>query len=255
EDTASATRGAAVRRGQRPAGAAGGRCWKAAGRRSAGGQTVKGATAQLECEIAGTAPFEISWLKNRKPITGDEKYKILSQDSLSRLEIQTFESADIGDYQCVVSNDVGKVTAKASAKLKVESVTAVLGNAVKLQGTIKGSAPITVKWMKDSEILRDDDPNIKMVFENNLASLAITAVAIGHGGKYSCQAENEAGQQKCEATLTVQGQRKSLTIRPLLLSFHNKSQQKDGRYGLKIILFIIYFLPNPIYRFLSLFDS
>lgn len=79
---------------------------------------MKGAAAQLECEIAGTAPFEISWLKNKKPISGDQKYKIISQDSLSRLEIQTFESADIGDYQCVVSNDVGKVTTKASAKLK-----------------------------------------------------------------------------------------------------------------------------------------
>lgn len=89
---------------------------------------------------------------------------------------------------------------------RVESVTAVLGNTVKLQGTIKGSAPITVKWMKDSEILRDDDPNVKMMFDNNVASLSITTVAISHGGKYSCQAENEAGQQKCEATLTVQGQ-------------------------------------------------
>lgn len=93
---------------------------------------------------------------------------------------------------------------------RVESATAVLGNTVKLQGTIKGSAPVTVKWMKDSEILRDDDPNIKMAFENNVASLSITTVAISHGGKYSCQAENEAGQQKCEATLTVQGQMTSL---------------------------------------------
>uniref|UniRef100_A0A3B5BMM1 Ig-like domain-containing protein n=1 Tax=Stegastes partitus TaxID=144197 RepID=A0A3B5BMM1_9TELE len=175
-------------------------------------EAVKGAAAQLECEITGTAPFEISWLKNKKTITGDQKYTIISQDSVSRLEIQTFESADIGDYQCVVSNDVGKVTTKASAKLKepptflkrVESVTAVLGNTVKLQGTLKGSAPITVKWMKDSDILRDDDPNIKMLFEHGVASLSITTVAIGHGGKYSCQAVNEAGQQKCEATLTVQ---------------------------------------------------
>lgn len=77
---------------------------------------------------------------------------------------------------------------------------------MKLQGTLKGSAPITVKWMKDSEMLRDDDPNIKMSFENNVACLLITPVALSHGGKYSCQAENEAGRQKCEATLTVQGQ-------------------------------------------------
>ena len=90
---------------------------------------------------------------------------------------------------------------------RVESATVVLGNTVKLQGTLKGSAPITVKWMKDSEILRDDDPNVKMEFDNNVASLSFTVVAIGHGGKYTCQAENEAGQQKCDATLNVQGQR------------------------------------------------
>lgn len=81
-------------------------------------EAVKGAAAQLQCEITGTAPFEISWLKNKKVITSDQKYKIISQDSFSRLEIQMFESADVGDYQCLVSNDVGKVTTKALAKLK-----------------------------------------------------------------------------------------------------------------------------------------
>lgn len=89
---------------------------------------------------------------------------------------------------------------------RVDNVTAVLGKTAKLQGTVKGSSPITVKWMKDSEYLRNDDPNITLSFENNVASLSIATVAISHGGKYLCQAENEAGQQKSEATLTVQGQ-------------------------------------------------
>lgn len=110
--------------------------------------------------------------------------------------------------QAVLTHDV--FVEPPTFSKRVESATAVLGTTVKLQGTIKGSAPITVKWMKDSEIIRDDDPNIKVVFENNVASLLITTVAISHGGKYSCQAENEAGQQKCEATLTVQGQMISL---------------------------------------------
>lgn len=76
---------------------------------------------------------------------------------------------------------------------------------MKLQGTLKGSAPITVKWLKDSELLRHDDPNITMTFVNNIVSLAIAKIAINHDGKYTCQAENEAGQQKSEATLSVQG--------------------------------------------------
>ncbi len=76
---------------------------------------------------------------------------------------------------------------------------------MKLQATLKGSAPITVQWFKDSEIVRDDDPNITTTFENNLAILAIANVAIEHGGKYTCQAENEVGKQKCEAAVSVQG--------------------------------------------------
>lgn len=88
---------------------------------------------------------------------------------------------------------------------RIESSTAVLGSTVKVQGTIKGSAPITVKWMKDSELLRDDDPNVKMTFENNIASISFSSVETKHSGKYTCLAENEAGQQKCEAVLTVQG--------------------------------------------------
>lgn len=79
---------------------------------------MKGAAAHLECGVTGTAPFEITWVKNKKPITSDQKYKLISQDSIARLEIQTFDTTDIGDYQCVISNDVGKVTTKAMAKLK-----------------------------------------------------------------------------------------------------------------------------------------
>lgn len=88
---------------------------------------------------------------------------------------------------------------------RVESATAVLGTGVKLQGTLKGSAPISVKWMKDSELLRDDDPTVTMSFENNVASISFSSPEIKHGGKYTCLAVNDAGQQKCEAVLTIQG--------------------------------------------------
>lgn len=89
-------------------------------------EAVKGTPAHLECEVNGTIPFEISWLKNKKVIATDQKYKIVSQDALSRLEIRSFESADVGDYECVIANDVGKVTAKAQAKLRGQSTVVKL---------------------------------------------------------------------------------------------------------------------------------
>ena len=70
---------------------------------------------------------------------------------------------------------------------------------------MKGSAPISVKWMKDSELLREDDPNVKMTFDSNVVCISFSSVEMKHGGKYACLAENEAGQQKCEAVLAVQG--------------------------------------------------
>lgn len=81
-------------------------------------EVVKGYTAQLECEVTGTAPFEVTWFKNKNPVSSDKKYSIVSKDSVAYLEIKSFESADVGDYQCCISNDVGKISTKAVAKLK-----------------------------------------------------------------------------------------------------------------------------------------
>uniref|UniRef100_A0A673JAK2 Ig-like domain-containing protein n=1 Tax=Sinocyclocheilus rhinocerous TaxID=307959 RepID=A0A673JAK2_9TELE len=174
---------------------------------------LNGSLATLECKVTGSPEISIRWYKNETEISSNDKYQMTFIDStVAYLEIKSFESADVADYQCCISNDVGRITSKAVAKLKdpplfvkkVENTTAVLGSAVKLQGTLKGSAPLTVQWFKDSEIVRDDDPNITTTFENNIAILAIANVAINHGGKYTCQAENEAGKQKCEATVSVQ---------------------------------------------------
>lgn len=81
-------------------------------------EVVKGCTVQLECEVTGTAPFEVTWFKNKNPVSSDKKYSIVSKETVAYLEIKSFESADVGDYQCCISNDVGKITTKAVAKLK-----------------------------------------------------------------------------------------------------------------------------------------
>ncbi|CAL8342161.1 unnamed protein product [Arctogadus glacialis] len=137
-------------------------------------EAVRGSVAMFDCEIEGSAPFEVTWLKNGKRISAGGKYRIVSQGSMSSLEIHYFESSDIGDYKCDVSNAVGVASSKAMAK------------------------------QKDSEILRDDNANISMRLENNVASLTFSSVEVANAGKYACQVENAAGRQTCEAVLTVQ---------------------------------------------------
>lgn len=72
------------------------------------------------------------------------------------------------------------------------------------QCVVAGSPTLTIQWQKDESWILED-PKIQRTFENNVAILRIPACEATHSGKYTCQVLNEAGQDKCFATLTVQG--------------------------------------------------
>lgn len=79
---------------------------------------VRGANALLQCEVAGTGPFEVSWFKDKKQIRSSKKYRLFTQKTFVFLEITSFNSADVGDYECVVANEVGKCGCVATHLLK-----------------------------------------------------------------------------------------------------------------------------------------
>ena len=79
---------------------------------------MRGANALLQCEIAGTGPFEVNWFKDKKQIRSSKKYRLFTQKTFVYLEISSFNSADVGDYECVVANEVGKCGCFATQLLK-----------------------------------------------------------------------------------------------------------------------------------------
>lgn len=87
---------------------------------------------------------------------------------------------------------------------KIESTSSLRGGTAAFQATLKGSLPITVTWLKDNDEVTEDD-NIRMTFENNVASLYLSGIEVKHDGKYVCQAKNDAGIQRCSALLSVKG--------------------------------------------------
>uniref|UniRef100_A0A665T4L4 Ig-like domain-containing protein n=1 Tax=Echeneis naucrates TaxID=173247 RepID=A0A665T4L4_ECHNA len=125
--------------------------------------------------------WSVRWMRKLELVT--------LRQALSRLDANTSVVLTVVN---MVSTDT-VISEPPMFSKRIESATAVLGNTVKLQGTLKGSDPITVKWMKDSELLRDDDPNVKIRFENHITSISFSSVEIKHSGKYTCVAENEAG--------------------------------------------------------------
>ncbi|XP_062908156.1 titin-like [Mobula hypostoma] len=173
-------------------------------------EVVKSSDVTLECEVAGTAPFEVLWYKDNKQLRRSKKYKMISDISLVSLCILTSDSSDVGEYVCVVKNDVGSCSCSSTVKLKerptflqtIENATVFSGNPAVFQCVVKGSGPITTSWKKDDKHVREAE-NIKISFENNIATLQIINAEENHSGNYICQAKNDAGTAKCFATLVV----------------------------------------------------
>lgn len=87
---------------------------------------------------------------------------------------------------------------------KIENIYAVLKESATFQCAVAGSQPLTVSWIKDERILENDE-NFHITFEQNIAKLKVKKVDLSHSGRYTCQAKNEAGVEKCFALLLAQG--------------------------------------------------
>lgn len=86
----------------------------------------------------------------------------------------------------------------------IENSVIVLGKMAEFQCVVVGSPTLSVQWQKDDSWIMED-PKIERTFENNVATLRIPACNAIYSGRYTCQVANEAGQDKCSASLTVQG--------------------------------------------------
>lgn len=86
----------------------------------------------------------------------------------------------------------------------MENASSVLGSVATFQCVVMGSPSLSVQWKKDENWILED-PKIERTFENNVATLRIPVCEARHSGKYTCQVANDAGQDKCFATLMVQG--------------------------------------------------
>uniref|UniRef100_A0A8U8C1Y8 Uncharacterized protein n=1 Tax=Geospiza parvula TaxID=87175 RepID=A0A8U8C1Y8_GEOPR len=81
--------------------------------------TVKGdSDVVLECEVLGTPPFEVFWVKDDKPWLKNNKEMFSTKNYHTSVRILNVEAADVGEYQCKAQNDVGSDTCICTVKLK-----------------------------------------------------------------------------------------------------------------------------------------
>lgn len=78
------------------------------------------------------------------------------------------------------------------------------GSPVVLEATFTGTPPISVSWMKN-EFPLSQSHNCSITMTEKSTILEITESTIEDYAQYSCLIENEAGQDICEALVSVLG--------------------------------------------------
>uniref|UniRef100_A0A8C4XPB9 Ig-like domain-containing protein n=1 Tax=Falco tinnunculus TaxID=100819 RepID=A0A8C4XPB9_FALTI len=83
--------------------------------------------------------------------------------------------------------------------LQLSPTEVVKGLEATLECEVTGTPPFEVKWLKNNKEMFSSKKY------NNVATLKLTSVDLSHRGRYTCQAKNESGVEKCFALLFVQG--------------------------------------------------
>uniref|UniRef100_A0A3Q3XLZ7 Ig-like domain-containing protein n=1 Tax=Mola mola TaxID=94237 RepID=A0A3Q3XLZ7_MOLML len=153
---------------------------------------IPGSTVSFKTAFTGTAPLAVKWFREDKEIvTGVRKCGMKSD--FARLIITK-------SGNCV--HIISFLVEPPSFVRKLENLSFLVGSEVSLQCILKGSEPMTIFWMIDNHELKEAE-HIQITYENNTALLHIIDLQSKHGGKYSCQAQNQAGSQTCSAVLTL----------------------------------------------------
>ncbi|XP_053737549.1 hemicentin-1 isoform X1 [Synchiropus splendidus] len=176
---------------------------------AAGQRTVTlDSSVNIECVATGSPTPQLNWLKNGLPLPVSSHVRLLSAGQV--LRISRAQVSDGGTYTCVASNRAGvdnrhfkievHVPPVVDGVGSVEDVTVVRGNSASLVCVVDGSPAPTVSWLLDGDTLQLD-PHLRLLKQNTVVE--ITQAHVNDSGRYSCVANNTAGQASRHFNLKV----------------------------------------------------
>ena len=172
-----------------------------------------GKRALIQCEITGSDPLNVVWLKDSQALPKVPTYYQMScEKNKHTLEITRLEPSDQGLYVCQLSNSVG--SAESSMELRVVDqpsfvqplgpMAAVVGAPLHLEAHVDEDTGVTVSWTRDGRKVHQS-PDCKLSFEDKTVTLDILKTTLRDCGHYVCTVTNEAGSASCSTSVKVQG--------------------------------------------------
>ncbi|XP_029939526.1 hemicentin-1, partial [Salarias fasciatus] len=169
---------------------------------------VLDSSVNIECVATGSPLPQLNWLRNGLPLPVSSHLRLLSAGQV--LRITRIQVSDGGSYTCVASNRAGVdnrhynlqvyVPAGLDGAGSTEDVTVVKGNPVSLLCVADGTPTPDISWLKDGEPVI---PDRLLILLNQNTTLQIDQARVNSTGRYTCIANNTAGQASRHFNLKV----------------------------------------------------
>ncbi|KAM4877133.1 hemicentin-2 [Thomomys bottae] len=189
-------------------------------------KTKVNSSLALECECWGTPLPAISWYKDGRPVTPDQRLQVLGEGRL--LQIQPTRVSDSGRYLCVATNVAGeddqdfsvliqvppmfqKVGADFEALSQEEEEEEARGEVMQLLEIVENHPaylycdtnavpPPQLTWHREGQPLSATD---RVSILQGGRVLQIPLARVEDAGRYSCKASNEVGEDWMHFELLV----------------------------------------------------
>ncbi|NIG57776.1 hemicentin-1-like [Pontoporia blainvillei] len=165
---------------------------------------------ELDCQVTGSPPPTIMWLKDGQLIDERDGFKILLNGH--KLVIAQAQVSDTGLYRCVATNTAGdhkkefEVTVHVPPTIKSSGLSeraVVRHKPITLQCIANGIPKPSITWLKDGQPVNTAQGNLKIQSSGRV--LQIAKALMEDAGRYTCVATNAAGETQQHIQLHVHG--------------------------------------------------
>lgn len=197
----------------------------------------------LTIKVGGTKP-KVKWFKDGQEVveTVEEQFEIVEEEETYTLLIKNAKPKQSGEYQAVISNDVGEVKTKKikvlvqkAPELKKKPqplVTVKEGEQARFECEFDGHPTPKVSWLRDGKPLTPQDGyDIKTDTTTGKSVLTVNSAAPKHAGPITLRLENSVGKPVEE---TVQLQVESAP--KLLADLNDSPAANTAKIGEKFFL-------------------